>query len=160
MKKVLTISFAALALASSLCGCYCIDVATNAALRGSELTDGVNEPLEHVLVSNYGWYLFNCIPLVCGNATPDASFPWKFFGDHVNPILLHDRMMEYADSKNADMKNLSLIRDEKVFFDIPGSDIPCPIPFLVCYQEVQLSSVLVKRETRRKAQETPKENRK
>lgn len=131
-----------------LCGCYSMDVATNEALRNSELTDGVNEPLEHVLVSNYGWYLFNCIPLVCGNATPDAVFPWKFFGDHVNPILLHDRLMTYAGSKNADMKNLSFSRDEKVFFDIPGSDIPCPIPFLVSYQEVQFSAVLIKRETR------------
>lgn len=143
MKSPLSIiaAFCAILLA----GCYSMDVASNEALRKSGATDGTgNEQIEHVLVSNYGWYLFNCIPLACGNATPGASFPWKFFGDHVNPVLLHDRMMEYANSKNADINNLLLSRDEKVFFDIPGSDIPCPIPFFICYHEVQISAVLVK----------------
>ena len=126
-------------------GCYSMDVASNEALRKSGMTDGVKtDPIEHVLVSNYGWYLFNCVPVVCGNATPGESFPWKFFSDHVNPVLLHDRMMQYANTKNADIKNLLLSRDEKVFFDIPGSDIPCPIPFFICYHEVQISAVLVK----------------
>ena len=139
-----------------LAGCYSMDVATNEALRNSGITDGAHEPIEHVLVSNYGWYLFNCIPLVCGNATPGGSFPWRFFGDHVNPVLLHDKLMTYAGSKNADLKNLSLSRDEKVFFDIPGSDIPCPIPFFVCYHEVQISAVLVNRAERENGKETGK----
>ena len=148
--KILLSTIAALC-AVLLAGCYSMDVATNEALRRSGTTDGVDtDAIEHVLVSNYGWYLFNCIPVVCGNATPEGSFPWRFFGDHVNPVLLHDRMMEYANSKNADIKNLLLSRDEKVFFDIPGSDIPCPIPFLVCYHEVQISAVLVKCDNGRK----------
>ena len=149
MKSPLSIVAALCALI--LAGCYSMDVASNEALRKSGTTDGVKtDSIEHVLVSNYGWYLFNCIPVVCGNATPGESFPWKFFGDHVNPVLLHDRMMQYANSKNADIKNLLLSRDEKVFFDIPGSDIPCPIPFLVCYHEVQISAVLVKCDNGRK----------
>ena len=125
-------------------GCYSTDVGTNTALQNSELKEGVDKPIEHVLISNYGWYLFNCIPLVCGNATPGESFPWKFFTDQVNPILLHDRMMEYANSKNANVKNIVFTRDERVFFEVPGTEIPCPLPFLVCYHEIQLSGVLVK----------------
>ena len=121
-----------------------MDVGTNAALRNSELVEDVDKPIEHVLISNYGWYLFNCIPLVCGNAMPGESFPWKFFADQVNPILLHDRMMEYANSKNANVKNIVFTRDERVFFEVPGTEIPCPLPFLVCYHEIQLSGVLVK----------------
>jgi hypothetical protein len=125
-------------------GCYSMDVGTNTALQNSELKEGVDKPIEHVLISNYGWYLFNCIPLVCGNATRGESFPWKFFTDQVNPILLHDRMMEYANSKNANVKNIVFTRDERVFFEVPGTEIPCPLPFLVCYHEIQLSGVLVK----------------
>ena len=131
-------------LAIMLGGCYSMDVGTNAALQNSELVEGVDKPVEHVLISNYGWYLFNCIPLVCGNATPGESFPWKFFTDQVNPILLHDRLMTYANSKDANVKNIVFSRDERVFFDVPGTEIPCPLPFLVCYQEIQLSGVLVK----------------
>ena len=53
-------------------------------------------------------------------------------------------MMTYANSKNANVKNIMFTRDEKVFFEVPGTEIPCPIPFLVCYHEIQLSGVLVK----------------
>ena len=140
--KILTLPIVVL-LAIMLGGCYSMDVGTNAALQNSELVEGVDKPIEHVLISNYGWYLFNCIPLVCGNAMPGESFPWKFFADHVDPVLLHDRMMTYAKSKNANLKNIVLARDERVFFEVPGTEIPCPIPFLVCYQEIQLSGVLV-----------------
>ena len=125
-----------------LCGCYSMDVATNPTLRNSKMRKDSNSPVEHVLISNYGWYLFNCIPLVCGNASPDASFPWKFFTKQVSPAVLHDRMMSYANSKKANVRNLIATHNENVFFDIPGSDIPVPIPFLLCYQEIQLSAVL------------------
>ena len=141
--KILALPIVVL-LAVMLGGCYSMDVGTNAVLQKSELVEGVDKPIEHVLISNYGWYLFNCIPLVCGNATPGESFPWKFFTDQVNPILLHDRLMTYANSKNANVKNIVFSRDERVFFDVPGTEIPCPLPFLVCYQEIQLSGVLVK----------------
>lgn len=134
--------------AAMLGGCFSMDVATNAALRDSELVENRSKPIEHVLISNYGWYLFNCIPIVCGDATPGAGFPWKFFSNHVDPVILHDRMMKHANEKNADVKSLVLSRDEQVFFDLPGSDIPCPIPFLVCYHEIQISGVLVERQVK------------
>ena len=125
-----------------LCGCYSMDVATNAALRNSNMRKDGDSPVEHVLISNYGWYLFNCIPIVCGNASPNASFPWKFFSDQVTASVLHDQMMAYASSKGANVNDLIATHNEKVFFDVPGSEIPVPMPFLLCYQEVQLSGVL------------------
>jgi hypothetical protein len=125
-----------------LYGCYSMETASNEALRGSNAPDCGCAPIEHVMVSNYGWYLFNCVPLVCGNASPDASFPWKFFSDQVSPAILHDRMMSYANSKKANVSNLVATHNEKVFLEVPGSDIPVPIPFLLCYQEIQLSAVL------------------
>ena len=138
------ISRLALPAAALLCGCYSMEIADNPALRNSRPTDGTGKPVEHVLISNYGWYLFNCVPLVCGNASVGASFPWKFFSDQVNPGIVHDRMMEHAASRNADAEDLVANYDEKVFLQIP--EVQVPIPFLLCYREIQMSAVLTERE--------------
>ena len=53
--------------------------------------------------------------------------------------------MKYASSKTADIKDLVFSHEEEVFFDFPGSDIPFPIPYLVCYREIQFSGVLTRR---------------
>ena len=126
-------------------GCFSMETASNAALRNSCSSARSCAPIEHVIVSNYGWYLFNCIPLVCGNADRNASWPWIFFSDHVNSILLHDRLMEYASSNEANISDLVFSRNEEVFFDVPGSDIPFPVPYLVCYREIQFSGILTRR---------------
>ena len=125
-----------------LSGCYSMEIATSDTLKASALSSGDSKPLEHVVVSNYGWYLFNWIPLACGNATPGAYFPWKFFSNQVRPDLLHDRLMAHAASQNADIRDLSFIRDEKVFFDLPGTNFHVPIPYVLCYREIQFSGVL------------------
>ncbi len=141
-----------------LAGCYSMDVASNAALDGTiaqTKDDGVAQvskeqrqspgPVEHVVVSNYGWYLFNYVPLACGNTTPDAWFPWAFFSDRVSSRLLHDRMMSYAASKKANVKELAFFRDEQVFFNIPGTKFTIPVPYLLCFREIQFSGVLMPR---------------
>ena len=126
-----------------LAGCFSIDRGTSAAFRNSRLKASDGEPVEHILVANYGWYLFDCIPLVCGNATPGAFFPWNFFSGQVKPDLLHDRLMTHAAAQNADVKDLFFIRGEKVCFDLPGTNFPVPIPYILCYREIQFSGVLM-----------------
>lgn len=126
-----------------LAGCFSMDIATTDALKGSSLSSEDGKVLEHVVVSNYGWYLFNWIPLACGNATPGAFFPWKIFSGQVKPDLLHDRLMMHAAAQNADVKDLSFIRNEKVCFDLPGTNFPVPIPYILCYREIQFSGVLM-----------------
>lgn len=134
-------------LASSimLAGCFSMDIATTNSLKKSALSPEDGSPKEHVVVSNYGWYLFNCIPLACGNATPGASFPWKIFSNQVTSGILHDRMMAHAAALNADIKDLAFFRDEKVIFDLPGTDFPIPIPYVLCYREIQFSGTLTQR---------------
>lgn len=149
MKTLLSYIFLICALLTG--GCYSLQVASNEALRNSAIEKGKNEPVEHILISNYGWYLFNYIPIVCGNTVSTDTIPWVFFSNHVNPILLHDKMIAYASAKNANIRNLSIRRTEKVFFEFPGSQIPVPIPFLISFQEVQVSGVLTKRDTPIKA---------
>ena len=129
--------------AALLAGCFSMDIATTDALQGSALSSRDGKVLEHVVVSNYGWYLFSWIPLASGNARPDAFFPWKFFSNQVKSDLLHDRLMAHAAAQNADVKDLSFIRSEKVCFDLPGTDFPVPIPYILCYREIQFSGVLM-----------------
>ncbi len=126
-----------------LAGCYSMDVASNSALD-KHGTKG-SRHAEHVVVSNYGWYLFNCLPLACGNTNPKASFPWSFFSNQVSSSLLHDRMMEYAMERNAPVKELPFFRDEQVFFNVPGTQFPIPIPYVLCFREVQFSGILTPR---------------
>ena len=135
-----------------------MDIASNAALDGNLASasgqhtpqeEATREPaagqVEHVVVSNYGWYLFNCVPLACGNASPKAWFPWAFFSDHVTSRLLHDRMMSYAASKKANVRELAFFRDEQVFFNIPGTKFTIPIPYVLCFREIQFSGVMTPR---------------
>ena len=126
-----------------LAGCYSMDIASNAALDGGTVREAPHA--EHVVVSNYGWYLFNWLPLACGNANPDAIFPWAFFSNQVTSSLLHDRMMEYASSRNANVKELTFFRDEQIFFTPPGTQFPIPIPYVLCFREVQFSGILMPR---------------
>ena len=103
-----TLLFAGAAL---LAGCFSMDIATTDALQESALSSRDGKVLEHVVVSNYGWFLFNFIPLACGNANPKAAFPWTFFSDQVSSRLLHDRLMSYAASQCANVKELAFFRD-------------------------------------------------
>lgn len=143
MKRT-SLPLAAIALAL-LAGCYSMDVATTESLKGSASAPDGGKPLEHIVVSNYGWYLFHAFPLACGNATPGAFFPFKIFSDQVSPGLLHDRLMAHAAAIHADAKDLVFFRNEKVLYDIPGLNIPVPIPYLLTYREIQFSAVLTQR---------------
>ena len=141
MTKILTKAtfFGGVAL---LAGCYSMDVATTSSLRQSALSPDDAMPKEHIVVSNYGWYLFNWIPIVCGNATPGRSFPWSFFSNEVTSTLLHDRMMARAAATESDVRDLVFFRDERVIFTIPGTNFPIPIPYVLTYREIQFSGVL------------------
>ena len=128
-----------------MAGCFSMDIAKTESLKGSALFSSEGNPIEHVVVSNYGWFLFNCIPLACGNAAPDAIMPWRLFSNHVNSERLHDRLMTHAAAQNANIKDLPFFRDERVIFDLPGTDFPLPIPYVLCYREVQFSGTLTQR---------------
>ena len=100
-------------------------------------------PREHVVVSNYGWYLFNVVPLVCGNAREDASFPWVFFRDEVTADVVHNRLTAYAASKGVNLAELNLYVNDSVLFEVPGTSIPIPMPYVLCYKERLVSALLL-----------------
>ncbi|MGN0875800.1 MAG: hypothetical protein ACI4TC_00855 [Kiritimatiellia bacterium] len=117
-----------------LTGCFSLE-------RGAIRTTGQ----EHVHVSNYGWYLFHCIPLACGNASTGAWTPWVIFRNDVTMDKVQGRFMSYANGQGCDVSDLGYVTNESVMLNIPGINAPLPIPYLLTYREIQLSGVLTPR---------------
>lgn len=63
---------------SCICGCTSI---TYTEADASPEIKGGSGPCRQILISNYGYYLFNCLPLGCGGLS-DGSF--ELFSDNVN----------------------------------------------------------------------------
>ncbi len=98
---------------------------------------------EHVLVSNYGWYLFHFIPLACGNACKERFMPWIIFRNDVTMDKIQGRFFSYVESqKDVKPVSVSYRTRETVLFEFPGSNIPIPLPYIFTYKEIQLSGVL------------------
>ena len=131
-KQLFSIICSAVCAAACLTGCFTID-------RGNLLR--TNE--EHMLVSNYGWYLFHFIPVACGNASKDRWTPWVHFRDDVTLDKIQGRFLTTAESLGYDkVENLAYTTRESVMLEIPGLNVPLPIPYLLTYREIQLSGVL------------------
>ena len=138
------LSVLAVSVVAGLCaGCFTMATATTELLRNSKDTGMSGRPREHVVVSNYGWYLFNVVPLVCGNAREGASFPWAFFRDEVTADIVHNRLTAYAASKGANLAELNLYVNDTVLFEMPGTSIPIPMPYVLCYKERLVSALLL-----------------
>ena len=130
MKKLLPL----LATLTTLAGCFSFDAAT--LPRTGD---------EHLVASNYGWYLFGSIPLVGGNATnPETRCgPWAFFRDDVTMDKIQGRLTSYAATKpDRQLVDLVYHTHNEIFFQIPFSEIPLPIPYVICYRQIQLSGTL------------------
>lgn len=134
LRSVLYRLFSPALAAAVLTGCFSIEA-------GRLETTGE----EHVLASNYGWYLFHFIPLACGNADSGGLLPWVIFRNDVTMDKIQERFLDYArkDKNGGGMVNLSYRTQESVLFEIPGSNIPIPLPYIISYKEIQLSGVLV-----------------
>ena len=129
MKTKLLLPLAAAAMCCALSGCFTIEN-TKIAATGEH----------HVFVSNYGWYLFNCIPLACGNASPDPAMPFVIFRNDVTMDKIQRRFMERAKSlSDGEIFNLSYSNDDTVLFEVPGLEFPFPIPYILTYHEIMLS---------------------
>ena len=117
--------------AACLAGCFTLDSADVHATGE-----------EHACVGNRGWYLFNLIPLACGNAADEPVMPWIFFRNDVTMDKIQKRFMDYANFYGKKPTDLTYHIEESVLFEIPGTDFPVPVPYLLTYKEIQLSGTL------------------
>ncbi len=151
LKKVMKIKFRrylllpCTAMLFACAGCFSLDIADMKDVHGSTLSlhEHGGQPKEHIVVSNYGWYLFNRFPLVCGNAKKDAFFPWAFFYNDVDETVIQNRLTGYAAEHSCDVVDINMFNNEQVLLNI--YNIPVPIPYICCYREMQISAILVKR---------------
>ena len=91
---------------------------------------------EHVVMRNYGWKLFNWIPLACGNASEDPSCAFVLFRDDITQEKVQSRFAKYANGRQ--IESLACHTDDSVFFDFFGFNIP----YVLCYREVSFSGTL------------------
>lgn len=125
-------AFGALACCAALSGCFCADVARSPVL-GRDVE-------AHVIVTNYGWSLFGCIPIVCGNRNEDSWCPFAFFRDDVKLEYVHGRLEKLAKSTGCGLRDVTVLSDNDVLFDAYYS----PVPWIVVYREVNVSANLVR----------------
>lgn len=149
MKSNLQKSLAFLALLG-LSGCFSFETSPigGGTADGLRLPASAGAPVEHVVVANTGWFLFNFIPVACGNTADDATLPWKFFRNSVHERVLHDRITKYAAERQCDLEELNVFNDEQVLLSIPGTSFPIPLPYIITFREMQISCVLVKSPTK------------
>ena len=141
--KSLTAILSSIAACAFFGGCYSLVSASSESLGQTRVIGATGSPSEHVVVSNYGWYLFNRWPIVCGNSRDGAFFPFVFFRDDVTANLLHGKLTGHAAKRNAQVAELNLFFDENVIIEIPGTSIPIPIPYVLCYHERTVSGLLM-----------------
>ena len=120
-------------LTAGLAGCFSVDVARSPVL-GPEVE-------EHVVIGNYGWTLFGCVPLVCGNANSDSWCPLTFFQNEIRPELAYEKLIARAEEKDCDVCDLHFLGDNFVLFDAWYA----PVPWVLVYKETNLSANLVRK---------------
>ena len=96
LRKALATAPAALLLLAA--GCFSLETAPFPADADSRirLHASSGEPVEHIVVANDGWFLFNVWPLASGNPNVNSWFPFRLFKDCVHEDILQDRLTHYA----------------------------------------------------------------
>lgn len=113
-------------------------------LTNLEYAEGGGTVVEHYQIQNYGWYLFDWIPLACGDIDPDAIICFSLFHDQVRTDLLTEELNRHARHVGAVPRCVVTLNTDHVSIQIPGTTFPLVFPYIICYREVQLSALLVK----------------
>jgi hypothetical protein len=92
-----------------------------------------------VVVRNYGWRLFYFLPVVCGNPNEDDLLPWTFFSNEVTMDNIQGRFAAHAAKRGKSPVHIEYSNYDTVLWAIPQVNIPFPIPYFLCYNEIQLS---------------------
>jgi hypothetical protein len=116
-------------------GCMSIErSASEYVMAGKHVVPG-----EQVLISNYGYYLFGCIPLFTGSASGRGT---AFFRDDATLDKTQKYLSNLADEEGAAVVHIQpMVNSTCSFSVIPyiGSTLG-----LVWYKEIQLSATIVK----------------
>lgn len=116
-----------------LTGCFSVEVAQEPGSHKTQVT-----------ASNFGWYLFDFIPLFCGDPDEDWIVPCTFFRDRVTMDVIQSRLLAKARKTGVKVENLTWSNNDSVLLTIPLLQVPVPVPYLITYREMQLSAEVTK----------------
>ena len=136
-------------------GCFNLESA-RLVKDGNVAADGEDSP-EHIVASNFGWYLFDRYPLVCGNASENSRWPWIFFHNHVDENIIHKRLVDYAKTRGTDLSHFTLFSNEEALMTIGVGGLSLPFPYIITFRDMQFSCVLERRTPRDAADARKKE---
>ena len=143
--KICNAAFIALMLAA-LSGCYSIEVASSPDFSNCTLASEKGlKPTSHMLVVNDGWFLFDRIPIVCGNANIESIFPWTFFKDEVSLEYVQKAIVMRAEARGERIVQMNAINHNATLMSLPSTQ-GLSVPYLICYHETQISVLFVKAE--------------
>lgn len=109
-------------LLTVLCVTLCLTGCMSTEVSKSEICG-----IEHIYVDDYGWKLFNWIPIFRSDITLER---------------VQKELMAEANRRGKVATDLICHYHDKMSFDIPLVVINIPIPYVICYHEIQLSGVL------------------
>jgi hypothetical protein len=127
---------------SLLAGCVSVQKTSKVAPAGVTIQGSPGTPSEHVHVSNFGYYLFNCIPLFCGSTTADSRGETVWFSNEVTLSRVQSVMLEEVRNRKCQLTEVQPYARSTCFFSA--------IPYvgttfgIVWFKEVQMSAVLVR----------------
>lgn len=130
--KIKACILALAAVSLSLTGCFTVNEASTPVLG--------DDVVKHVTSENYGWYLFGCIPLACGNEKLDSWCPFSIFCDEVTPEIVFSKLTAVADREGCRMIDVHTLADNDVLFEA----YYVTVPWLIVYKNVSFSANLVK----------------
>lgn len=137
--------FAVAALASALLsGCYSIHVASSQEFSNCRIAAEENRvPTAHMLVQNDGWFLFDRLPLVCGNTDTESWFPWTLFKDEVSMDYVQKAIVRRAKMRGERIVQMNAVNHNATLMSLPGTQ-GLAIPYLICHHNTQISVLFVK----------------
>lgn len=144
MKQILVLA----TLAALLSGCISVERSKRTVFDRLPVEGTPGTPEEHIHVRNYGYYLFNSIPLFCGDASKDGTGNTVFFRDDVTLAKMQNVLLEEVSRKAYSIIELQPKTSSTCFFSV--------VPYvgntlgIFWYKEVQISAVMVKRPVEKK----------
>ena len=132
------------AVFAAAAGCVSIDRCGGERLGELTVNGLPAEPVEHIVVSNFGYYLFDIFPLVAGNAKPDRWLTFAFFSDQVKLSKMHSLLSaEVQKHRDAEVVDLVSTCGADPCFSV-SLDPKSLLGLLFCCREVQLSAVVLR----------------
>ena len=116
--------------------CSCTTITSSTPQEDPKISD-INANAEQIMITNYGYYLFNCIPLGSGSNTNNS---FTLFSDKVN---LTETMKTFNDEckkrKVSEFSNMQVEKNSTCFFS--WSPITTTLG-IYWYKEIQLSATI------------------